>query len=366
MSSEKNDLSIDNRTRNFTANHWIGFWSNGWVYWRERRNWVLFFKFNWHLYFHAFGFIAGLNKKFDDENQIADALSKISTSRLDPVITNVSPMMKQYMSALYQQSISTRKRKKRSTLQLSNDLEMIVSLPSKINSNKIRFDYHKSLKNLFYAELIIRLESLPNSSNIELFVSSNKIKHFSSSRDGGSFWLKFDVSGNVQTFPLDVALKNNGEQIFPSAFLVLKFRRIDSHSVVRRDLSSFDDVTSHEDFIQSTNNCAVRRFHMNFAELNWTSWIVEPKSYEMNVCSGNCFKRSTKHPYSIIKRYLEQHLSTKVTEQCCQPKRFGSTTLLYYDGPNLVLKRFEKMRVLSCSCSEFNWIIPTQHVFFCF
>lgn len=239
------------------------------------------------------------------------------------------------------------KRKKRNidparpTLTLSSDTEMIVSLPSHHDHYQYHFDYNGPLKDLVHVELILSIEEFSQSAQLSIIG-----RHFNLSVQSpfhiDQRWLKIDLTPYMQTFPQDFSLRLDNLTLASSAFLTLYFQRV-VHSVARRDLSSMDSSTD-------STACQVRPFRVTFAELNWTSWIVEPTSFEMNVCTGTCRRQMKTQPYFLMQTLLNRMLPTGVSASCCRPKRFSSTILLYYDGPNLVLKRFENMRVVQCSC----------------
>ena len=247
---------------------------------------------------------------------------------------------------------SKRKRRKRHTdhalpaLTLSDDTEMIISLPSHHGYDKYHFDYNAPLRDLVRVELILPIENFYQSA--QLFLIG---RHFNLSIQPpfhiDQRWLKINLTPYIQTFPQDFSLRVDNLTVASSGFLTLYFQRV-VHSVARRDLSSMDPSIE-------TTACQVRPFRVTFAELNWTSWIVEPTSFEMNICTGACSTQMNAQPYSVMQTFLNRMLPKAVSASCCRPKRFSSTILLYYDGPNLVLKRFENMRVVQCSC---DWIHP--------
>jgi hypothetical protein len=163
-------------------------------------------------------------------------------------------------------------------------------------------------------------------------------------------WLKINLTKYIKSFPLIFHLTKPKSSSLSSGFLTLYFRR-SSHSISRRDLSTFDDnqLVIYPD---DPSYCQVRRLRTSFSELNWSSWILEPSSYEMNLCSGTCQTRSNMGTYFLIQNLLHQKSPKKIPAPCCKPKRFSSTMILYYDGPNLVLKRHENMRVVECGCAS--------------
>jgi hypothetical protein len=271
--------------------------------------------------------------------------------------------MNKFMRSVYRQIYDETglRRKKRqqnedSNLFLSDETNFIISLPNQykpsLSSSKLgyHFEYNSSLEYLTYAELILPIHQFSS-----IYISSSTLNlSLLQSFQIDKHWLKINLTQYITSFPLrfDLTFINTKQKYssLSSGFLTLYFRQ-PSHSISRRDLSSFYDnqlVTYPDD----PSYCQVRPLRISFSELNWSSWIIEPSSYEMNICSGTCHTGSNMGTYFIIQNLLNQKYPKKIPSPCCRPKRFSSTILLYYDGPNLVLKRHENMRVVECACSS--------------
>lgn len=285
----------------------------------------------------------------------------LSSTRPTADFSRSSLTMSKFMRSIYRQVYdetgARRRRRKRqqdqhSSLHLSAETDFIVSLPNQFNSPfhslTYHFEYNSSLEHLAHAELILPRNQPPTTIRI-----SSATLHLVLSppfhTDGN--WLKINLTRYVTSFPLTfhlTAITTRAQ--LASGFLTLHFRR-PTHSIQRRDLSTFYDnqlVTYPDD----PSYCQVRPLRTSFADLDWASWIVEPSSYEMNVCSGTCQTAPNMATYFIVQNLLNQKYPRQVPAPCCRPKRFSSTVLLYYDGPNLVLKRHENMRVVECGCSS--------------
>ena len=263
-----------------------------------------------------------------------------------------SVIMNEFMRSVYRQinddtDLRRRRRRKRhDEFSLSDQTDFIISLPnhSPIH-NEYLFEYNASLEHLTYAELILPIDqqSIIHLSSPTFNISINQMLPKNQN------WLKVNLTKYIQSFPFQFHLTQ--PTISSSGFLTLYFRRPSSHSIERRDLSSFyrNQLVTYPD---DPSYCQVRPLRTSFSELNWSSWILEPRSYEMNICSGTCHTQSNMGTYFLIQNLLNQKYPKKIPAPCCKPKRFSSTILLYYDGPNLVLKRHENMRVVECGCSS--------------
>ena len=286
----------------------------------------------------------------------------LSSTRPTAEVSRSSLTMSKFMRSIYRQvydetGARRRRRRKRqqdesANLHLSDETDFIVSLPNQStppsHSLSYQFEYNSSLEHLAHAELILPRNQPPTTIRISS-ATLNLVLSPPFHTDG--HWLKINLTQYVTSFPLTFHLTSTttGAQL-ASGFLTLYFRRA-THSVQRRDLSTFYEnqlVTYPDD----PSYCQVRPLRTSFSELDWSSWIVEPSSYEMNMCSGTCQTAPNMATYFIIQNLLNQKYPGQVPAPCCRPKRFSSTVLLYYDGPNLVLKRHENMRVVECGCSS--------------
>ena len=276
-------------------------------------------------------------------------------------VTSSSPQMKQFMRSIYGKSLDSvelGKRRKRhinsfvSSRILSEDMEMIISLPNlrhQSSSPYDYFDYHGSLEHLAHAELIIPMKNLSQISNVRIIIQDANISITHPVQTIREKWIKINITQYMTHFPQSFSIELDGKASSSSAFLTLYFNR-NVYSRTRRDLSLSDTYPS----LSSSADCQVRPYRLIFAELNWTSWIIEPTSYEMNLCSGSCSKQAQQQQqlaYFTMQTFIHSLWPKSIAAPCCRPSKFTSTILLYYNGPNLVLKRFENMRVVQCTCS---------------
>jgi hypothetical protein len=260
------------------------------------------------------------------------------------------------MRSLYDKT-TNQKRKKRqlnfpySSLSLSDNIDSIISLANQYNHSHYYFEYNSSIENLIHVELICPIKRLTNLSTIHL--KSNQFnlllkQPFQIDKS----WLTINLTQHIKSFPVKFCIVFNKISLQSSAFLILYFRRsVSSHSINRRDLLSLDNDNQLIKYPNDPSYCQVRPLRTSFSELNWTSWVIEPPSYEMNICSGICHTSYNMPSYFIMQNLINQIYPKKIPILCCKPKRFSSTILLYYDGSNLILKRHDNMRVVECGCS---------------
>ncbi|XP_062532449.1 growth/differentiation factor 8 isoform X1 [Bombyx mori] len=105
------------------------------------------------------------------------------------------------------------------------------------------------------------------------------------------------------------------------------------------------------DCTESTKEVRCCRYPLvvNFEEFGW-DWIIAPKFYNANYCSGEC-------PYSFLQKYPHTHLIHLSSPQgsvgpCCAPRRMTSISMLYFDhNSNIIYGTIPGMVVESCGCS---------------
>lgn len=103
--------------------------------------------------------------------------------------------------------------------------------------------------------------------------------------------------------------------------------------------------------------CCLTYFYMNFTEIGWDDWIIQPKGYEANYCTGNCLLNQQKDPHSTLLRtiaYSKGRRAEQFDEQmipCCAPKSFQPLRIIYAVGPNDIrIKKVNGMKAYSCGC----------------
>lgn len=91
---------------------------------------------------------------------------------------------------------------------------------------------------------------------------------------------------------------------------------------------------------------------VDFEQFGW-NWIIAPKKYSANYCSGEC-------PSVFMNNFPHTHLVQQVggvvghtpPGSCCSPKRMNSISMLYVDSNyNVIYGVLPNMVVDRCGCS---------------
>ncbi|ODM92821.1 Growth/differentiation factor 8 [Orchesella cincta] len=95
--------------------------------------------------------------------------------------------------------------------------------------------------------------------------------------------------------------------------------------------------------------CCKYPLTVDFEEFGW-DWIIAPKQYYANYCSGECpFAFLQKYPHNHI---VQQAVPSGVGGPCCAARKMSSISMLYFDGDsNIVYSVLPGMVVEKCGCS---------------
>lgn len=103
--------------------------------------------------------------------------------------------------------------------------------------------------------------------------------------------------------------------------------------------------------------CRRRPMTVNFADIQWDSWILAPSSYEAYECVGKCHfpvnERLSPSKHAIIQSRLHLTMPKEYPrESCCVPTKLDSISILYYDeyGVLTYKPKYDGMVVTECGC----------------
>ncbi|XP_066994602.2 bone morphogenetic protein 10 [Anabrus simplex] len=104
------------------------------------------------------------------------------------------------------------------------------------------------------------------------------------------------------------------------------------------------------------NSCRRRPLYVDFAEINYDSWIVAPDGYEAFQCAGKCFFPVSDHlsptKHAIVQTLVHSMVPAKAPRACCVPTRLEPISVLYLDENGVLTYRFSyrDMVVAECGC----------------
>nr|XP_015214769.1 PREDICTED: growth/differentiation factor 8 isoform X2 [Lepisosteus oculatus] len=145
----------------------------------------------------------------------------------------------------------------------------------------------------------------------------------------------FDSSGK----DLAVTSPEAGEEGLP--FMEVKIS--DTPKRLRRDSGLDCDENSPE------SRCCRYPLTVDFEDFGW-DWIIAPKRYKANYCSGEC-------EYMHLQKYPHTHLAIKANPRgtagpCCTPAKMSPINMLYFNGKEqIIYGKIPSMVVDRCGCS---------------
>ncbi|UJR36468.1 hypothetical protein I4U23_029192 [Adineta vaga] len=102
-----------------------------------------------------------------------------------------------------------------------------------------------------------------------------------------------------------------------------------------------------------TGPCSRHDLFVNFDQLSFGAWVVEPKRFNAGICRGDCPNPLSRLYYPTNHAMLLSLLHERgnsIQQPSCVPVRLRPLDLLYYDRRELVIKRHQGMQVAECGC----------------
>uniref|UniRef100_A0A8C4U6C1 Inhibin subunit beta C n=1 Tax=Falco tinnunculus TaxID=100819 RepID=A0A8C4U6C1_FALTI len=176
-------------------------------------------------------------------------------------------------------------------------------------------------------------------------------------------WATLDVSRAVQslfvrgsqrlTVELEVAedwgsplLAGHSDSHWP--FVAAQARARTPHRVQRRGIDCSGD----------SQMCCRQEFFVDFKEIGWEDWIIQPEGYHMNYCAGLCPLHMAGIPglaasfHTAVANLIKANNADAAVDSCCVPTQRRPLSLLYYDrDSNIVKTDIPDMIVDACGCT---------------
>lgn len=101
--------------------------------------------------------------------------------------------------------------------------------------------------------------------------------------------------------------------------------------------------------------CKRTPLFVEFKDIGWDSWIIQPLGYEAYECNGVCNPpltdevSPTKH--AIVQTWLSVRNPERVSRACCVPTKLEPISLLYHENGVITFNhKYEGMVVAECGC----------------
>jgi hypothetical protein len=99
--------------------------------------------------------------------------------------------------------------------------------------------------------------------------------------------------------------------------------------------------------------CSRHDLFVDFNQLSFGAWVVEPKKFNAGICQGDCPNPLSRLFYPTNHAMLLSLLHERgnsIKQPSCVPVRLRPLDLLYYDRRELIIKRHQGMQVEECGC----------------
>ncbi|NXD31745.1 INHBC protein, partial [Spelaeornis formosus] len=131
-------------------------------------------------------------------------------------------------------------------------------------------------------------------------------------------------------------------------FVVAQAQATTPHRVHRRGVDCGAD----------SRMCCRQEFFVDFKEIGWEDWIIQPEGYHMNFCAGLCPLHVAGIPglaasfHTAVLNRIKAASAAAAVDSCCVPTQRRPLSLLYYDrDSNIVKTDIPDMIVDSCGCT---------------
>lgn len=106
-----------------------------------------------------------------------------------------------------------------------------------------------------------------------------------------------------------------------------------------------------------SESCKRTPLFVDFKDIGWDTWIIQPLGYEAYECNGVCNPPMTSEvsptKHAIVQTLLSIKSPERASRACCVPTKLEPISLLYHDNDNGVITfnhKYEGMVVAECGC----------------
>lgn len=102
-------------------------------------------------------------------------------------------------------------------------------------------------------------------------------------------------------------------------------------------------------------SCRRSPLFVDFKDIGWDTWVIQPLGYEAYECKGACNPPMTSEvsptKHAIVQSLLSVKSPKRASRACCVPTKLDPISLLYHENGVVTFKhKYEGMVVAECGC----------------
>ncbi|KAJ0013108.1 hypothetical protein NQD34_017442 [Periophthalmus magnuspinnatus] len=126
-------------------------------------------------------------------------------------------------------------------------------------------------------------------------------------------------------------------------------------SVEERNSNFIYDTPSRIRRSVKSDACKRMPLFVDFKDIGWDTWIIQPLGYEAYECKGECYPPLTSEVtptrHAMVQTLLSIKNPERVSRACCVPTKLEPISLLYYENDVITFNhKYEGMVVAECGC----------------
>ncbi|XP_029921559.1 bone morphogenetic protein 10 [Myripristis murdjan] len=130
---------------------------------------------------------------------------------------------------------------------------------------------------------------------------------------------------------------------------------LDKQSLMHLQSNLIDDTPPRIRRNVKSESCKRTPLFVDFKDIGWDSWIIQPLGYEAYECNGVCNPPMTSEvsptKHAIVQTLLSVRRPQRASRACCVPTKLEPISLLYHDNGVVTFNhKYEGMVVAECGC----------------
>uniref|UniRef100_A0A3Q0SLF8 Bone morphotic protein 10 n=1 Tax=Amphilophus citrinellus TaxID=61819 RepID=A0A3Q0SLF8_AMPCI len=131
--------------------------------------------------------------------------------------------------------------------------------------------------------------------------------------------------------------------------------KLDQQSLVQLQSNLIYDAPPRIRRNVKSESCRRTPLSVDFKDIGWDKWIIQPLSYEAYKCNGVCNPPMTSEvsptKHAVVQTLLSIKSPERAPRACCVPTKLEPISLLYHDNGAITFNhKYEGMVVAECGC----------------